>query len=214
MDNSRNNNISQLGTRFLPVISGIFVASLLISNIIAQKLISVGPFTFTAGILLFPVSYIFGDCLTETYGYARARQVIWTGFAANILLSIFMEIAILWPAASGWKFQNEFAQIFSTVPRIVIASIIGYWVGEFSNSFVLAKMKLLTRGKYLWTRTIGSTIVGQAFDTIAFVLIAFSGNTPPGIMFSIIWSGYIFKVAYEVLATPLTYRVVGFLNKN
>lgn len=206
---TRHNN-----EKYLSIISGLFVSSLLVSNIIAQKLIPVGPFVFTAGILLFPVTYIFGDCLTEVYGYARTRQIIWTGFAGNILLSFFMQLSIWLPPANGWGLQSEFAQVFSSVPRIVAASVVAYWVGEFSNSYVMAKMKIWTQGRNLWMRTIGSTVVGQGFDTAVFVLIAFYGNTPNSVIITIIWSGYLFKVFYEALATPLTYWIVNTLKKH
>lgn len=201
------------GNRYFALVGVIFVATLLISNIAAQKLIPVGPFIFTGGILLFPVTYIFGDILTEVYGYARARQVIWAGFGANILMAAFLSLVIALPPAPGWELQESFAAALGLVPRVVAGSIIAYGVGEFANSFVLAKMKLLTDGKYLWTRTIGSTLIGQALDTTLFVLIAFAGVFPGGLLFKAIWSGYLFKVTYEALATPITYAIVGWLKR-
>lgn len=208
-----NKHLGPPGYRYLALVSSTFVATLLISNIAAQKLIPVGPFIFTGGILLFPVTYIFGDVLTEVYGYARARQVIWAGFGANLLMAGFLELVIQLPAAPSWEFQSEFETALGLVPRIVAASIIGYWAGEFSNSFVLAKLKLWSNGRHLWVRTIGSTVVGQAVDSVLFVLIAFWGILPVSTIITTTWSAYIFKVVYEAVATPLTYIVVGWLKK-
>jgi uncharacterized integral membrane protein (TIGR00697 family) len=196
-----------------PLVGILFVAVLIISNISAQKLFAFGPFTFSGGIILFPVAYIFGDILTEVYGYARARLVIWAGFASNILLAVVLWIVIQLPPAAGWPLQDEFAKVLGLVPRIVVASIIGYWTGEFSNSFVLAKLKVLMEGRMLWVRTISSTIVGEAVDTILFVVIAFAGVFPTGLLIQAVWSGYLFKVIYEVIATPFTYIVVGYLKR-
>lgn len=199
--------------RYFTLIGGIFVAALLISNIAAQKLFIMGPFTFTAGILLFPLTYIFGDVLTEVYGYARSRQIIWAGFFGNVLMVGFLWIAAALPPAPGWPGQDAFASVLAFLPRIALASIVAYAVGEFSNSYVLAKMKVWTSGKKLWLRTIGSTVVGQGIDTALFVLIAFYGVFPNELIAATIVSGYLFKVAYEVVATPLTYAVVNFLKK-
>jgi queuosine precursor transporter len=196
-----------------PLVGILFVAVLIISNISAQKLFAFGPFTFSGGIILFPVAYIFGDVLTEVYGYARARLVIWAGFASNILLAVVLWIVIQLPPATGWPLQEEFAKVLGLVPRIVVASIIGYWAGEFSNSFVLARLKVLMEGRMLWVRTISSTIVGEAVDTMLFVVIAFAGVFPMGLLIEAIWSGYLFKVLYEVVATPFTYIIVGYLKR-
>jgi queuosine precursor transporter len=203
----------QQGFKYFEILSMLFVAVLLISNIAAQKLFVFGPFVFTCGILLFPVSYIFGDILTEVYGYARSRIVIWTGLACNLLMVLVLSISVWLPPAPGWPFQEQFAATLGMVPRIVAASMLGYWAGEFSNSFTLAKMKILTNGRWLWTRTIGSTVVGEAVDTVVFVLVAFGGILPSDVIIKTIISGYLFKVVYEVIATPITYAIVGFLKR-
>ena len=195
------------------IIAMIFVATLLISNIAAQKLFAFGSVTFTAGVIVFPITYIFGDVLTEVYGYARTRRVIWTGFVCNILLAGVLWIAIKLPPAEGWPLQEQFATVLGLVPRIVLASILGYWVGEFVNSYVMAKMKVVTQGKWLWSRTIGSTIVGQLLDSCVFVLAAFAFVFPTQLIVKTIVYGWIFKVVYEAMATPLTYIVVGFLKR-
>lgn len=190
-----------------------FVAVLLVSNIAAQKLFALGPFTFTAGILVFPFAYIFGDILTEVYGYALARRVIWMGFLANLFLVAILQLAVRLPPAQGWPFQEQFAAVFSLVPRIVLASLTAYWLGEFSNSFVLAKLKVWMKGRHLWMRTIGSTIVGQGVDTLVFVLVAFAGILPWSVLSAAILSGYLFKVFYEAAITPLTYVIVSRLKQ-
>jgi len=199
--------------KYYSIVSTFFVATLMISNVVATKLFSLGPLIFTGGILIFPITYIFGDILTEVYGYSRSRKIIWTGFIALIFMSFIFWIVGLLPPAPTWQNQEAYLSILGFVPRIVLASIIGYWAGSFANSFVLAKMKLLTKGKYLWTRTIGSTIVGEGVDTALFVSIAFYGIVSSGILILAILSGYAFKVAYEVVATPITYKIVGFLKK-
>ena len=199
------------GHRYFAFIGSAFVATLLISNIAAQKLIPVGPFVLTGGILLFPVTYVFGDILTEVYGYARTRQIIWAGFGANVLMAAFLALVVALPAAPGWELQAAFAAALGFVPRIVAASILGYWAGEFANSFVLAKLKVATNGERLWLRTIGSTVIGQGADTVLFTVAAFAGVLPGSVLFTTVWSGYLFKVLYEVAATPATYLVVNRL---
>lgn len=199
--------------KYFGIISTLFVATIMISNTVATKLFSLGPLIFTGGVLIFPITYIFGDILTEVYGYSLSRKVIWTGFVALILMSLVYWIVGLLPPAPSWANQEAYISILGLVPRIVLASIIGYWAGSFSNSIVMAKMKVLTKGKRLWTRTIGSTVVGEGVDTTLFVLIAFWGLLPGGIMVLAIISGYAFKVVYEVAATPITYKIVSFLKK-
>lgn len=199
--------------KYFSIISTLFVATIMISNTVATKLFSLGPLIFTGGVLIFPITYIFGDILTEVYGYSRARKVIWTGFIALIFMSLIYWIVGLLPPAPTWPNQEAYVAILGFVPRIVLASIIGYWAGSFVNSFVLAKMKLLTKGKHLWTRTIGSTIVGEGVDTILFVSIAFYGIVSGGILILAIIFSYAFKVAYEIIATPITYKIVKFLKK-
>jgi hypothetical protein len=207
--------------RWLPAIAAVFVTSLIISNIIAVKLFSFGPVFLPAGTIVFPVSYIFGDVLTEVYGYARARQVIWIGFACNLFAVLVILVSIYLPPASIWNTlgspavsQEAYSSIFSMAPRLLAASFVAYLAGEFLNSFVLAKMKIATAGKYLWTRTIGSTIVGQLADSSIFASLAFAGLVPANGLVTLIVSQWLVKSAYETIATPLTYAVVGFLKRS
>jgi hypothetical protein len=201
------------GEKYLSVITGLFVAVLLISNIASVKIVDLGPLIFDGGTILFPLSYIFGDILTEVYGYKRARKVIWTGFASALLMSIVFAIISFLPADPSWTNQAAYDTILGVVPRIVIASLIAYFAGEFSNSYILAKMKIWSKGKKLWQRTIGSTIVGEGVDTILFATIAFFGTMPFEVFIMLVISNYIFKVGIEVLFTPVTYIVVNFLKK-
>lgn len=194
--------------RHIDIVSAGFVASILISNVLATKLFQCGPAIFTAGILVFPISYIFGDVLTEVYGFNRTRRIIYAGLAANLFMSAALGVAIILPPAQGWEMQREFAAVNSVVPRIVLASVVGYVVGEFANSFVMSRMKVRSDGQKLWMRAVASTVVGQLLDTMLFVLIAFAGSLPTGIMAAAIASGWIFKVLYEVAAIPITYMVV------
>jgi uncharacterized integral membrane protein (TIGR00697 family) len=199
--------------RYFDLVMALFVAVLLISNVASAKIVVLGPFTFDGGTILFPLSYIFGDILTEVYGYRRSRRVIWTGFfCAGLMATIFAIVGWL-PAAPGWEGQAAYEKILGVTPRIVLGSLVAYWAGEFANSFTLAKMKLLTQGRWLWTRTIGSTLVGEGVDTLLFVHIAFLGLLPTGLLWAVIASNYVFKVGVEVLATPLTYAIVGFLKR-
>jgi uncharacterized integral membrane protein (TIGR00697 family) len=199
--------------RYFDLIMALFVAVLLISNVASSKILDLGPFTFDGGTILFPISYIFGDILTEVYGYRRSRRVIWTGFGCSALAALTFMIVGALPPASGWEHQEAFMAILGQTPRIVIASLVAYFAGEFSNSYVLAKMKILTRGRWLWTRTIGSTLVGEGVDTLLFVTIAFAGALPTSLLFSVILSNYIFKCGVEALATPLTYQIVRWLKQ-
>ncbi len=201
----------QVSLKYFDCVAVVFVAVLLISNIAAQKLFAAGPFVFTAGILVFPIAYIFGDVLTEVYGYQRARRVIWMGLLCNVLLVVVLQISIALPPADGWPLQEQFAAVLGYVPRIVVASVVAYWAGELSNSYVLAKMKVATGGAHLWARTIGSTVVGQAVDTTVFLAIGFWGTLPLKVLITALWSGYLFKVLYEVVATPATYAIVRWL---
>ncbi len=198
---------------YLDVITGLFVAVLLISNIASTKIVQIGRFTFDGGTLLFPLTYIFGDILTEVYGFRAGRRVIWIGFFSALLMSLFLGLIGLIRPAAGWEYQQAYMQILGQTPRIVAASLIAYFAGEFSNSIVLAKMKILTKGKWLWTRTIGSTLVGEGVDTVLFVLIAFAGLYSWEMVMLIIISNYIFKVGIEVILTPATYSIVGTLKK-
>lgn len=199
--------------KYLGAISVFFVSVLLISNVASTKIVDFGWFTFDAGTLLFPASYIFGDILTEVYGYKRSRRVIWLGFFMALLMSVVFIIVGKLPAATDWGNQAAYDAILGLTPRLVVASLIAYTAGEFSNSFILAKMKIWTKGKMLWTRTIGSTVVGELIDSSLFILIAFAGVLPGSLLLTLIVSNYIFKTAVEVLFTPITYKVVAFLKK-
>ncbi|MBL7904175.1 MAG: queuosine precursor transporter [Bacteroidales bacterium] len=199
--------------RYFDVIMALFVAVLLISNLASTKILSLWLFTFDGGTILFPLSYIFGDILTEVYGYQRSRKVIWTGFGAALLMSLVLWVVQELPPAADWPNQQAFESLLGFVPRIVLASLVAYFAGAFSNAYLMSKLKLRTQGKYLWVRTIGSTLIGEGIDTVIFCLIAFYGILPNGILVSIIISNYIFKSGVEIMFTPLTYRLVGFLKK-
>jgi uncharacterized integral membrane protein (TIGR00697 family) len=201
------------GYRYFDLVMAIFVAVLLISNVASSKILDLGPFTFDGGTILFPISYIFGDILTEVYGYSRSRRVIWIGFGCAALMAVVFAIVGALPPAEGWRGQEAYMTILGQTPRIVLGSLIAYFAGEFSNSYTLAKMKVFTQGRWLWTRTIGSTIVGEGVDTLLFVLIAFYGLYTPSLLLSIIISNYLFKTGFEALVTPLTYLVVNTLKR-
>lgn len=193
------------------MVVALFLTSLLLSNIIAAKIISVGGLVMSSAIVIFPVSYIIGDVLTEVYGYRRARVVIWIGFACNLLVVLVISVAIAMPPAPFYTHQQAFETVLGVAPRLMLASLIAYLVGEFTNSFVLAKLKIATQGRWLWTRTISSTMIAQLLDTTLFTMVAFAGVYPARelIQMSLIEWGA--KTLYEALATPITYAVVGFL---
>ena len=191
--------------------AALFVTCLLTANTIAAKLIVVGGVVLTAGIVLFPISYVLGDVLTEVWGYGAARRVIWLGFACNALMVTAVWLGGQLPPAPFWKGDAAYAEILGQTPRIVVASFVAYLAGEFANSFVLAKLKIATRGRWLWMRTIGSTIVGQALDSGVFVSLAFAGTVPSGVLARLIAGQWLFKVLYEAAATPLTYAAVAWL---
>lgn len=199
--------------KYLDIIAVYFVTVLIISNIASSKILDFGPFTFDGGTILFPLSYIFGDILTEVYGYKQSRRVIWLGFSALIIMSVVFYLVQILPPSTGWEGQKAYEMILGVTPRIVLGSLFGYFAGEFSNSFVLAKMKIWTKGKMLWARTIGSTVIGEGVDTIIFALIAFAGALTNDLLLVIIISNYIFKVLLEIILTPITYQIVGFLKK-
>ena len=190
-----------------------FVAILMISNLVGQKICGFGPFRLSGAQVLFPLTYIFGDIFTEVYGYGASRRAIWYGFFASALLAVMGIIAVALPPAPDWPNQAAFARVFKFVPRMVGASLLAYWCGEFANSFVLAKMKILTQGRLLWTRTIGSTIVGQGVDTTVVTVLVFGGTVKLTTLGNLIISAYLFKVAYEAAMTPVTYEVVNFLKR-
>jgi uncharacterized integral membrane protein (TIGR00697 family) len=198
---------------YLDTFITLFVVVLLISNIVAAKFFAIGPLRVSAAQMLFPITYIFGDIFTEVYGYGASRRAIWYGFFASFILVALSYLAVVIPPAPEYKDQAAFATIFKPVGRIVASSLLAYWCGEFANSFTLAKLKLVTKGKYLWTRTIGSTVVGQAVDTTVVMFAAFYGTRPLGVIWSLIVSGYLIKVIYETLMTPVTYAIVNFLKR-
>lgn len=199
--------------QWIDLVTAAFVAVLLISNIASTKILQLGPFSFDGGTLLFPMAYIFGDVLTEVYGYRRSRRVIWTGFFWILAAAGILALVDILPAAEGWDFQESYHSILGQTPRIVAASLVAYFAGEFSNSTILAKLKVITKGKWLWIRTITSTLVGEGVDTVLFLVIAFLGVLPPDLLLAVFLSNYIFKVGVEVLLTPFTYRVVNWLKK-
>jgi len=208
--------------RYYDLLVHFFVVVLLISNLVGQKICAIPLFNFhgeavvanvSGAQLLFPITYIFGDIFTEVYGYGASRRAIWLGFFACAILSL-MGLFVVWiPAAPGWSNQAAFEAVFYNVPRFIIASLVAFWLGEFTNSYTLAKMKLWTDGKWLWTRTVGSTVTGQFVDTTVLILIAFGGRTAWPTMLNLIVSGYFAKVLYEALATPLTYLIVNKLKR-
>jgi hypothetical protein len=193
------------------IITAVFITCLITANIIAVKVISVGPVILPAAIIIFPLSYIFGDILTEVYGYHWARRVIWLGFLCNLIFVIFVWVGQVLPPAPFWKGQEAYESILGYTPRLLVASFCGYLIGEFANSFVLAKMKILTQGRWLWTRTIGSTIVGQGLDTVVFITLAFIG-TPSFVMIMILYH-WLTKTGIEAIFTPFTYAVVNYLKR-
>ena len=199
--------------RFFDVLVALFVAVLLISNIASTKILTLWKFTFDGGTLLFPLSYIFGDILTEVYGFRRSRRVIWLGFFSALLMSLVLFVVQILPPAAGWLNQQAYEAILGFVPRIVLASLLAYFAGEFSNSIILSRLKILTKGKYLWTRTIGSTLIGEGIDTFIFCLVAFYGAIPSSMLWAVVISNYIFKCAVEILFTPITYLIVGILKR-
>ena len=198
--------------RYFDYVMAAFVAILLLSNLIgASKLATLGGYTFGAGILFFPVSYVIGDVLTEVYGYANARRCVWMGFAAMAFMAFMSWAVVTMPAADGWGGQAAYESVFGSTWRIVAASMIAFWAGEFVNSFVLAKMKILTQGKHLWSRTIGSTFFGQAIDSAIFYPIAFLGIWSNEQVLMVMVTNWLLKVVWEALLTPVTYAVVGWL---
>lgn len=199
--------------RYLDLIMVAFVVVLMISNVVSSKFLDLGPFTFDGGTILFPLSYIFGDVLTEVYGYRRSRRVIWTGFGAILLMAAVFALVGALPPAEGWENQSAYDAILGLTPRIVAASLLAYSAGEFSNSWVLARMKVLTGGRWLWMRTITSTLVGQGVDTMVFVMAAFYGTTPGALLIAVLVSNYVFKCGIEALLTPITYRIVSGLKR-
>ena len=205
--------------RFFDLVMAAFVTILLLSNVLGAGKVAVlaipglGEWPFGAGILFFPVSYVLGDILTEVYGYAHARRCIWVGFAALLFMAFMAFVVVALPPAADWQGQAAYEQVFGQVPRIVFASIAAFWAGEFANSYVLARMKVWTRGRHLWTRTIGSTVVGQGIDSLIFYPLAFYGIWENETLLQVLLIQFALKVAWEVLLTPVTYALVGWLKR-
>ena len=208
------------GYKYLDVLTTMFVVILLVSNLVAQKVCVVGPFfgvgpVYTSGaMILFPITYIFGDVFTEVYGFGASRRAIWLGFFGTTLLYLISAAVIALPPAPEFKNQQAFSVVFGFIPRMLAASLVAFWAGEFANSYTMARMKLWTDGRRLWTRTVGSTVVGQAVDTTLVITLTFAGTYSAHTLVKIIWQGYLLKVGYEVLATPLTYLVIGWLKRS
>ena len=194
-------------------IVGVFITCLVTANITAVKLVSIFGLIVPAAVVIFPISYIAGDVLTEVYGYRQARRVIWLGFLCNLIAVAGIVLGQMLPAAGFWDGQAAYERILGYTPRLLLASFIAYLVGEFANAFVLAKMKIATNGRWLWARTIGSTVIGQGLDSLLFITIAFVGTIPTAGLAEAIVTQWLIKVAYETLATPLTYLVVGFFKQ-
>ena len=207
--------------RYFDFVMAAFVVILVLSNVLGAGKVAevdlpgIGPWPFGAGILFFPISYVIGDVLTEVYGYARARRVIWAGFAGLVFMAFMSWVVVKLPPAPEWTNQGAYDAIFGQVPRIVLASIIAFWAGELVNSYVLAKMKIWSRGKHLWMRTIGSTIAGEGVDSLIFYPVAFLGATgwTHGLVLKVLVTQWVLKVSWEVVLTPVTYAVVGFLKR-
>ncbi|MCL5410000.1 MAG: queuosine precursor transporter [Patescibacteria group bacterium] len=204
LQNSRNSNL-------LLVFSSLFIASLLSANIIAVKIISIFGFFLPAGVIVFPISYILGDVLTEVYGYRKTKLIIWLGFFANLFLVLAIISAQHLQSAPFWDDQIAFDKILGYTPRLLTASFIAYLIGSFANSFVMSKMKIITQGRWLWSRTVGSTVIGEGLDSLLFITIAFIGTIPFSVLGGLIVTQWVFKVLYEVVMTPVTYKVVSSL---
>ena len=205
--------------RYFDFVMAAFVTILLLSNVLGAGKVAVidlpviGSWPFGAGILFFPISYVIGDILTEVYGYARARRCIWAGFGALLFMAFMAWVVVKLPPADNWEGQADYEQVFGQVPRIVFASIIAFWAGEFVNAYVLARMKIWTRGKHLWSRTIGSTVVGQGVDSLLFYPLAFYGVWDNQTLLIVLATQWVLKVGWEAILTPVTYLVVGWLKR-
>jgi uncharacterized integral membrane protein (TIGR00697 family) len=191
----------------------IFITCLITANIVAVKLVDIAGLILPAGIVIFPISYIVGDVMTEIYGYRRARRVIWLGFFCNLVVVVGIVIGQALPAAGFWDGQAAYDRILGYTPRLLIASFIAFLVGEFANSYVLSRMKVATQGRWLWARTISSTLVGQGLDSFIFIFIAFWGTSPESALLSAMVTQWLVKVVYEAAVTPLTYVVVNFIKR-
>jgi uncharacterized integral membrane protein (TIGR00697 family) len=213
--------LSARDLRYFDIVMAAFVTILLLSNVLGAGKVAtvnlpvIGDWPFGAGILFFPLSYVIGDVLTEVYGYAGARRCIWTGTVALLFMAFMSFVVVALPPAPSWTGQEAYEQVFGQVPRIVFASMIAFWAGEFANSFVLAKMKVWTEGRHLWSRTVGSTVVGQGVDSLIFYPLAFWGAAgwTNDLVITVLVTQWVLKVSWEVLLTPVTYAVVGFLKR-
>ena len=210
-ENATPNRPPMYASPWFMLIVALYVTSLITANTVAVKVLEIGPWVTDAGLITFPIAYIVGDVLTEVYGYAAARRVIWLGFICNLLAVGTFQLAGILPAESSWENQEAWGTIFGSTPRILFASFCAYLIGEFANAYVLARLKVLTQGRWLWTRTIGSTVVGQGLDSLVFVLIAFGGVFPGAVIQDMLITNWVLKTAYEVVMTPVTYLVVGKL---
>jgi uncharacterized integral membrane protein (TIGR00697 family) len=200
--------------RYYDLVMAAFVCVLLCANLIGvSKVAQLGGYAFGAGNLFFPLSYLFGDLLTEVYGYRRSRRVVWAGFTALAFASLMSLVIVNLPAADGWSGQVALEAVFGSTWRTALASLLGYACGEFSNSFTLAKLKVRTQGRFLWLRTIGSTVVGEAADTLVFYPLAFLGVWDSSLLLQVMVANYLIKVSWEVFATPVTYQLVAFLKR-
>jgi hypothetical protein len=200
-------------SNWLTIIAGVFIACLIVANIIAVKLVDIFGLIVPAAVIIFPVSYIFGDVLTEVYGYNQSRRVIWLGFFCNLLAVAAIWVGQTLPGATFWDAQDAYVRILGFTPRLLAASFVAYLIGEFANSFVLAKLKIATNGRWLWLRTVSSTLVGQGLDSAVFMTVAFVGTIPADGLLNAVITQWLFKSVYEALATPLTYAVVNFLKR-
>lgn len=200
-------------SRLFAILGIVYVTCLLLSNLIAGKMMALGSITLPAAVILFPITYIMGDVFTEVYGFKNTRTIIWTGFACSAFAVAIYMITIVLPHPDFWGNQDAYVTVLSTTPRVFIASLLGYLFGEFSNSMILSKLKVVTQGKKLWVRTILSTVVGEAFDTIIFIAVSFWGTMENSVLLQMMLFQYLFKVCYEVVFTPVTYAVVKWIKK-
>ena len=200
-------------SRLFAILGIVYVTCLLLSNLIAGKMMALGSITLPAAVILFPITYIMGDVFTEVYGFKNTRTIIWTGFACSAFAVAIYMITIVLPHPDFWGNQDAYVTVLSTTPRVFIASLLGYLFGEFSNSMILSKLKVVTQGKKLWVRTILSTVVGEAFDTIIFIAVSFWGTLENSVLLQMMLFQYLFKVCYEVIFTPVTYAVVKWIKK-
>lgn len=199
--------------KYLGLITTLYIAFQLISDVTAGKIVQLGIFTVSATVLYFPITYVFADVLTEVYGYAKARNVVWQAFLASVIAGLIYQLVVWLPPAVGFDANDAYARVLGSVPRVLLGGWIAVWAGGFINNYVLAKMKIWTKGKHLWTRTIGSTVVGEGVNTVLFYTIALSGVLPSNLLVASILSGWFLKLVVEIVLTPLTYLVVNKLKK-